>query len=349
MRHRKCEIRITYDGQELDEYDVQVKDNVVECYVLSEAGKVFEIMCSNTSATRMSTSVAVDGREFPKGTTLKAGALNRSLIHVVDVDKMKPLMFSDISVTDDDNATKELPSSISNLGLIQVNVIRSKLKGEVPWTPLRNAEAQNFGPFHEKTKKVGAHCVSFGALTSLSEPRTTLAHVVNIDNMSAPYIIFKFRCRPRAILQAQGIVQPIVAERPRDNSDPSDDPFPARGASLPLQAHSPDGVARRKRHDSGSGRQLKRPRPDGGSSSLIAGPLRVDNTEDAKPLVLKDEDDDSAEDLDALEAQIQAIRQRMDRAKKKRVRGSQPRIVKREPSRIQVGGFDGGVIDLTDD
>ncbi|KAH9935640.1 uncharacterized protein B0H18DRAFT_976636 [Fomitopsis serialis] len=348
MRHRECEIRITCDGQELDEYDVQVNGNVVECYVLSESGKVFEIMCSNTSSTQISTSTAVDGRVFPRRKALRAGRKDETLNYVVDVDNMKPLMFSDISitVTDDDNASKEPSSSANNLGLIQISVVRSTLHRTVPWTPLRNAEVQNFGAFHERTKKVGVHCVSLGARTSIPEPQTTLRQVVHIDDLSAPYIVFKFQYRPRALLQAQGIVQSIVAERPRNNSGASPDLPAVRDA--PVQAQSPDGVSHRKRDDNGSGRPLKRPRQGGSSSSRVVGPL-VSDTEDAKSFALKDEEDDSAEDLDALEAQIQAIRQRMDRAKRKRIPGGKPRVVKREPSPIQAGGVDGSVIDLTDD
>lgn len=40
MKYLDCETHVTCDGQALDEYDVQVEGNVIECYVASESGKV---------------------------------------------------------------------------------------------------------------------------------------------------------------------------------------------------------------------------------------------------------------------------------------------------------------------
>ena len=40
MRYRGCEIHIQCDGNALAEYNVEITDNIVECYVASESGKV---------------------------------------------------------------------------------------------------------------------------------------------------------------------------------------------------------------------------------------------------------------------------------------------------------------------
>ena len=50
-----------------------------------------------------------------------------------------------------------------------------------------------------------------------------------------------------------------------------------------------------------------------------------------------------------LQAQLLAIRQRIDRAKALQTGGSASRVMKREVSPIRVGRFHGGIIDLTDD
>lgn len=66
---------------------------------------------------------------------------------------------------------------------------------------------------------------------------------------------------------------------------------------------------------------------------------------DVKLSLSKREDDDSVEPEDSaddIEAQIQALRQRLHRAKMKEAG------LKRESSPIRVGGFDGCMIDLTD-
>ncbi|EPS95262.1 hypothetical protein FOMPIDRAFT_92813 [Fomitopsis schrenkii] len=70
---------------------------------------------------------------------------------------------------------------------------------------------------------------------------------------------------------------------------------------------------------------------------------------DAEPRVVKKEEDDDGEDTEILAAQIRAMQERLERVRTKRIRLGQGRIIKRENSPIQVGGFHGGVIDLTED
>ncbi|TFY64522.1 hypothetical protein EVJ58_g2559 [Rhodofomes roseus] len=225
-----------------------------------------------------------------------------------------------ISVTDDESAARELPWA-NDLGLVQIKVVRAEVVGAVPWSPPSIAQAQNFGHIHETVKKGGLHCVSFGPKTLMPDAKKQLTRINCIDDWSTPYVTFKFRYRPLDILQAQGIVEP---PQPVLNDEPGN-PSASRDTSP------------------------KRQRQADGSSSVLADSL-ADELEDERSSMVKDEDDESADDLDTLEAQMQAIRRRIDSARTKKIRGSgQRRIVKREPSPIQVGGFNGGVIDLTDD
>ncbi|KAH9833223.1 uncharacterized protein C8Q71DRAFT_860493 [Rhodofomes roseus] len=276
MRHRDCEVRITYDGQALEEHNVQIENNAIECYIASESGKVFEIICKNETSTAISAGIAVDGRGFPRRMLVREG-VSKPLICEDGVDGMRPLMFTDITLTDDEDAVRGLPRG-SELGLIEVRIVRGRCEGLMPWAPPSVISVQNFGPIHETVKKGGMHCVQFGARISsgVTPQDTRLVNVVALDRWDIPYITFKFRYRTCAILQAQGIIQ--------------------------------------------------RPIPSGSAQN--------NNNED---------------DLDALEAQMRVLQERIERARMRGNHSPQPRVIKREQSVIHLGQFRGSIIDLTDD
>ncbi|KAH9933752.1 uncharacterized protein B0H18DRAFT_981869 [Fomitopsis serialis] len=331
MRHRDCEV--------LDEHNVHIEGNVVDCYVASDSGKVFEVLCNNHSSEHISVWTAVDGQQFPRAMAMKAGNMDRKMTCEDGKNGTRSLMFSNIPITDDDDAAREM-SCGSELGTIQVKIVRSIFKKKTSWTAPTVAKAQNLEPIHETAKKGGLHCVSFGATMPVKKPRNKLLRVSRIDDWQAPYITFNFRYRPRAILQAHGIIESLPLDQPR--VDPYDNAL-AGGAPSPARlTPSPPDVPQ------------KRPRQDAGPSFVIAGSPAEDallggDQEDEKLPLFKDEEDESADDADAIEAQIQALRQRLDRTKSRKTRRSQSRFVKRETSPIRVGGFNGGVIDLTDD
>jgi len=332
MRHRDCEIFITCDGKALEEYNVQVEGNVAECYIASESDKIFEIKCSNHSSTYFSVQTTVDGRQFPRRWSVKAGSKNDTL-ECEDGDGFKPSLFSRICVTDDDNAPRQL-SYADSLGLIEIRVVRAAIEKVVPWQPPSASGPKDIGPIHETIKKGGMHCVSFGAIQPY---KNTPELVVSsyIDLWTAPYIIFKIRYKPLAILHAQGIVEPAVDQSRRAG------PSRTRNSPVVPNTSSPEreaanGARRRNARDdaSDSDRPRKRVRKDGTSSS---------------PSSPKGEGDDGNEDLDELQAQMRAIRRKINRAQARKSRRSQSIAVKRESSPIEVGAFHGDVIDLTED
>ncbi|TFY57659.1 hypothetical protein EVJ58_g6894 [Rhodofomes roseus] len=74
------------------------------------------------------------------------------------------------------------------------------------------------------------------------------------------------------------------------------------------------------------------------------------HAEEVKPLVLKDEDeDDEAAEFNILRTQMRSLQEQLDRMEKRRTQARRLNNVKREPSPVRVGAFNGGVIDLTDD
>ncbi|EPS95264.1 hypothetical protein FOMPIDRAFT_92811 [Fomitopsis schrenkii] len=254
---------------------------------------------------------------------------------------------------DDEEAAKDLACE-GQLGEIQTRIVRVEPGEPIEWTPSTVNETQNFGVIHESVKKVGMHCVSFGATVPI--PRRKVYNVVYIDKVSSPYITFTFRYRPRAILQAEGIIEPdpIPDRQPTRSPRSPTEPLPpretrsptARGESLEAehlreQPDEPSPSTRpKKRRRRGRPSSTSAESPDG-DASPVAKP-----EDEATPSV-KEEDD--VEDVDALEAQLSAIRQRIDRARANQTGRSGSRVIKRESSPIRVGRFHGGIIDLTDD
>ncbi|KAH9933753.1 uncharacterized protein B0H18DRAFT_1115135 [Fomitopsis serialis] len=329
MRHRDCEIAITCDGKRLEEYNVQVEGNVAECYIASESDKVFEIKCSNHFSTYFSVQTTVDGQQFPRRLSVKAGFKNETL-ECADGDGFKPLMFSRICVTDDDNAPRK-SSYADSLGLIEIRVVRATIEKAVPWTPPPGPGPKAIGPIHETMKKGGMHCVSFGA-TQRHKNIPELVVPSYIDQWSAPYIIFKIRYKPLVILQAQGIVEPAVDQSRR--AGPSRN-SPVVSNPLSPEREAANGARRRDAHDaSDSDRPRKRARKDGSSAS---------------PSSSKGEGDDGDDNLTALQAQMRAIRRKITKAQIRKIQRDQSTGIKREESPIDAGEFHGGVIDLTED
>ncbi|KAH9933756.1 uncharacterized protein B0H18DRAFT_981887 [Fomitopsis serialis] len=345
MRHRDLEVLIKCDGKELEEHNIQVEGNVSECYTASESDKAFNIRFTNHTATSFAVRVTVDGRPFPRGTWMDADKKD-VLLDCGDGHWVRPVKFARLCVTDGDDAAREL-SNANSLGLIEIHVVRAIYEKRMPWTT-SGLDPQNFGSIHETVKKGGMHCVSFGEKQRI-EYSGDVIQCLYTDQWSAPYVHFKFRYRPHAILQAQGIVEPVAQPQAGPSGGNSsvapNSPSPEPGAA---------NAAPRRNAQADSYPPRKRPRrveesSSSSSSSSAEDPLTVDGTEDVKPRARKGEDEDDAEDLDALKAQMRAIRRKINKAQIRKSQRGQSSAVKREPSPIEVGDFDGGVIDLTED
>ncbi|KAH9833222.1 uncharacterized protein C8Q71DRAFT_194681 [Rhodofomes roseus] len=356
MKLRGFEVYIKCDGRRLDEYATGKEDGVISCYVSSEAGKEFEIRGANLSSTGMSAGISVDGRAFPTRICFepcfKPGA--SGMIPYYAGNGRRQLVFSEVRITDDENVASSL-GELSQLGLIQVRISRALISRKQPRKPLTDTGtvSTSLGPFHEKSKKGGLHCVELGATEALPERAGYTSQY--IDDLSSPYVTFNFRYRPRAILQAQGIIELDEAEPPR--SDTSMDLPNTQSASTPgVDVESRVTLTRKRREERNpSDGPQKRPRTDKAVSSAIPlldasmaeGHLHA---EEVKPLVLKDEDDDDeAAEFNILRTQMRSLQEQLDRMEKRRTQARRLNTVKREPSPVRVGAFNGGVIDLTDD
>ena len=92
-------------------------------------------------------------------------------------DGTKPLLFSRVRHTGqchytlsgillltfcfiDNEAALRNTEMAHNIGLIEIQILRSQAIGEIPWKRPRTVMAGEVDVLHESTKKIGMHCVS---------------------------------------------------------------------------------------------------------------------------------------------------------------------------------------------
>ncbi|KZT71926.1 hypothetical protein DAEQUDRAFT_755452 [Daedalea quercina L-15889] len=195
MRHRDFEFFIECNDRVLEEYATEIDGTVINCYVISEAGKlrppgsqciayssnpgqVFDIRCTNHSSAGVAISGAVDGRKFPRRTFFQADGVAGGIVCRDDVNGHRQFLFSDVEVTGDpnhlcnpvgllvtkisgDEDAEHIMSDISNVGLMQLNVFRCRVDGVKPYQPPTGLITTNLELLPEKAKKEGTHCVSY--------------------------------------------------------------------------------------------------------------------------------------------------------------------------------------------
>lgn len=118
MRHRGCEVHIQCEDEQLEEHNIRVQNNVIECHIASTAGKVgdcsalcysaylcsfavrkaLRIMCSKQSNAALTLKISIDGQDFPTNYTKRARK-NDELVWKDDAGNIRPLMFREIIVT----------------------------------------------------------------------------------------------------------------------------------------------------------------------------------------------------------------------------------------------------------
>ncbi|TCD63496.1 hypothetical protein EIP91_005355 [Steccherinum ochraceum] len=181
MIHKAFEVFITSNGSRVPEFDIKVENNQVDCFIPSEANKTFSI-CFKSYFQEASGSVRWGIRVAP---TLR-----------------KPFQFSELALTEEDNFSIS-ENVLQNLGCIEVNVHRVQRIGkEMP--VFKSTDVAAIGAVNEKSKKAGSHCVSLGAARScISHRRTDSIPFLPGEGC---FVKFRFRYRPPAILQAQGVI-----------------------------------------------------------------------------------------------------------------------------------------------
>ncbi|KAI0786172.1 hypothetical protein C8Q75DRAFT_283420 [Abortiporus biennis] len=209
---------ITVDGKELEEYSTEHPNhNSVACYIPSEEGQRFCFKLRNSNVTsNMSYAfyLKIDGTNCggnicPKGhTAICSGA-------VLSETTEQPFLFSAMQLTDDDNVLHSNRNLWDQIGVIEVAVCRVVSQHS---TPISAGPTLNSQPMHELSKKAGSHRVTLGDPV---EKRQQHAHVTTLETPKAPYAKFIFRYRPKALLQAQGIIPSPASNSSEDVPPPS--------------------------------------------------------------------------------------------------------------------------------
>jgi len=189
---------IKVNGTELNEYDVQIdeKEKRVSCWIPSETDKNFSVCWNNTDSS-MDTSglVDLDGVGVGGRITYKGTSIRREFANVYTSPTTgRYFSFAPITITDDD---VYLRTSAPNFGEIKLVIWRIEIKQACPFRGSDMGESR--GKVHERSKKLGGHCVQFGSVQEI-KPRN-FYKTTKLEALAS----FVFRYRPLDILQANGI------------------------------------------------------------------------------------------------------------------------------------------------
>ncbi|KAH8113120.1 hypothetical protein DFH11DRAFT_363268 [Phellopilus nigrolimitatus] len=271
-QHRNFRAWLFCDGDVLEEYKVMQDpedEKVYTCWVASEAGKQFSLhwesfmkdVCDNRGVTY------VDGIETHSYVSLATSNKEGASMGVkAGLQGIRPYIFSNTALTDDDAylGVDQSPET-SELGNITLKIylvytMNKFVSRSKRWRRVNAREIDLYdGAIHETTKKFCDHRITLGDAQPFGPPRSGFNRRKLIwkpidRNDTSPHVIFRFKYRPRAYLQAQGII-------PRPSAD-----MPTPQKPIYINVDIPDQEAGQKR---------KRPLADQSTSeqnTIHAGP-----------------------------------------------------------------------------
>ncbi|KZV68052.1 hypothetical protein PENSPDRAFT_687628 [Peniophora sp. CONT] len=212
-----------------------INSGTIAGFVPSEAGQSFEVWLDNTlvSGEGLVYTTYIDGREMYRLAVRPFE--NSSMKGVYTPAGVRPFTFAKLQLKEDDG---EAPSfDLSKLGVIEVQVSRAIIRDNDAPIRYHTGGKASLDPVSEKAKKVGWHSVSLGAVKPTSGLHSTRTDY--IDPLSKPYAIFRFRYKPRELLEDEGIAprterpkQPATGDkRPRPEEDTNAGPSAKRQAT----------------------------------------------------------------------------------------------------------------------
>jgi len=175
------------------------------CWIPSEAGKAFRINLSNLSGDCVEARCFIDGRFLSRILVRPGVADYVEGVQVTD-SAVRPFLFSDVMVIDDENALIPTTYNSDKFGSIEVHIHRVIVRQEYHWNRGQLSYSDP-GPIPEKSKKAGCHQVSLGDVAAV--PSILCADVLMMDKPEKPRAKFVFWYRPLSILQAEGILPPV--------------------------------------------------------------------------------------------------------------------------------------------
>jgi len=274
---------IESEGVPLEEYAIEVEDNVISCYVCSEEGKQFTLQFDDDGSHYSGPAAPFDlyGRVVDikmDGSRMDNlwGDFRKKITSqgMYAGDLIGPYIFAPIDTTDDDDVAAKDDPKHEHIGTIQVDLRRGVRIG--PGTGNFQRTAPSTSPIHERSKKAGSHRVVLGDwLYKPSNP-------VKIHYMDqVPWVTFRFLYRKRDMLKAQG----ILPKSPSPSPPPSNSPGPS--------------VKAEDRKGKGKGKGVKREREE---------------KEDGAVIEINSDDDD----IESLQEELKLIQGRIARKKAKK-------------------------------
>ncbi|KIJ60389.1 hypothetical protein HYDPIDRAFT_32354 [Hydnomerulius pinastri MD-312] len=229
LRTFRAGIRV--DGEFLQAYDVEMlpEENKVTCWVASEAGKNFSVVWQDLNFTRhfnLLGELKVDGT-WAGGKLFKPLLPNQPVSSTLISAELKfvntspttarPLAFSKLQTTDEDQYLKSAPSGLGEITLTirLVAVLGVGLQQGIG--SILNTKV------HERSKKAFSHCIGFG-----DETTVPVQHAVQVQPLTQkPFVTFVFKYRPLDRLMADGIAPALpLLKRAAPEVDDGEDEKP---------------------------------------------------------------------------------------------------------------------------
>ncbi|KAF7424055.1 hypothetical protein PC9H_009356 [Pleurotus ostreatus] len=210
---------IETEGVPTQEYNVEITSDaegpVVTCWIASEEAKTFSVNLKDASSASTCWTLKADGVKMKKFYTkpAKKGRPSETTHDDAYMHRSIDAKFGEIT--------------LSVWSTQQVKYRKAQLKTSAPAAaPILG------GPIHEKSKKMGGHCISYGQpVPSLEKGTKSSATKLETHYWERVkcLVTFSFKYRPLALLQANGIAPlppaveptPASSERspgPRDHS-----------------------------------------------------------------------------------------------------------------------------------
>ncbi|SJL09956.1 uncharacterized protein ARMOST_13338 [Armillaria ostoyae] len=211
---------VTIEGIQAKEYQVEVTSGRVTCWIPSEANKTFKIHWKDNNFAFPTKIIArVDGTHYGYYCILQKDRRHQGSTDGIPITETSrlPFMFSNIKLSgavflpgermmlieraDNDDL---LDQSTQNVGEIHVEISKCHVEKKKKDT-LVYYQPQGRRQIHEREKKGADHQVGFAAAVPNRRVKCSRCRCTAIG---PPVVIFSFKYRPLAVLQANGIAPP---------------------------------------------------------------------------------------------------------------------------------------------
>ncbi|KAJ7592538.1 hypothetical protein C8J56DRAFT_822442 [Mycena floridula] len=231
---------IDVDASEAKEYSTVVDDDglvpTITCWIASESGKEFTVNWKDSTLhSAITGDVRVDGRAV-NGVLLQPGLNNPNTLATtrgfkIAADAVRPFVFSNISVTDDDEYLGKTVDQHFGEITIDIHRVLVNAPGQQVFLPVPSDEK-----FHERSKKALVHQIGAGASKTVG-----FQQPYNVTRLGLAVVKFIFKYRTLDQLMANGFAprikrkaEPDVADEPEviELSDSDDEDEEAHATKL---------------------------------------------------------------------------------------------------------------------